>query len=205
MYFPRPCLRWLAPAVIASVLLVTTACGSRKTSAVAIPTAPASDNSYRDLAAGERIRIIVPVGNTIAAIQDGSATVANGGTQVMSPGLVGYRTVYYLVRGTRQGRVRLEFESSHTSWNGDTVRDSIRPRLSFRLPVGANYVRLKYLVRQSAADHNMAILAAKHVEILNTFTERFRNDPSLCDQRGEVECVWVPLGVGLRTERQSQQ
>lgn len=188
------------------VLLVTLACRKKiDTPAPAPPMAHQPENSYLDLAPGNRLRVILPVGDTLKAVQQGSSSGREHGTQTISAGVVGYRTVYFRVVGPQRGRVHLSFESSATSTNGTTVRDSGRPRLPFQLPDGRGYLRLLYLVRQSSADHNMAVVLARNATALATFTERFNTDPNVCREKGEdVVCTWIPSGVGLRTVSEAE-
>lgn len=207
MYLTRqsPASILLVSLFLVSLLFVTAACSPKRISSIASPALPANDKSYEDLVPGGRIRIIVPLGNKVDVIQQGSTDVVSGRAEITVQGVVGFRTVYYRVVGTQKKKVKLEFESSYTSRDGTTVQDPERPELPFKLPSGSKHVRLVYMVRLSSADHNMAILASKYIGDLNAFTARFQDDPTVCDQRGEVQCAWVPAGVAVRPEPQNRK
>jgi hypothetical protein len=99
--------------------------------------------------------------------------------------------------------VRLNFTSAEIRKDGKTIHEANAPTLPFTLPRGTGHIRLVYLVRVSQADHNMAILASKHLETLNTFTAQLRRTPGICKHGAEVFCSWVPAGVAVRQERTS--
>jgi hypothetical protein len=94
--------------------------------------------------------------------------------------------------------VRLRFRWAEITKDGKTVHEANPPTLPFTLPRGTGHIRLVYFVRLSQADHNMAILASKHLETLNTFTAQLRRVPTICKHDAEVFCSWVPAGVGVR-------
>jgi hypothetical protein len=114
--------------------------------------------------------------------------------------LTGYEIAYYAIRGGRNGAVRLNFTSAEITKDGKTVPEANPPALPFALPEGTEHIRLVYLVRVSQADHNMAVIASKHLEVLNSFTARLKKDPGVCKSDSEVFCSWVPAGVAVRQE-----
>ena len=117
--------------------------------------------------------------------------------------LTGYEIAHYAIKGGRNGTVLLRFTSAEITKDGKTVHEANAPTLPFMLPRGTGHIRLVYLVRVSQADHNMAILASKHLETFNTFTAQLRSAPGICKCDGEVFCSWVPAGVAVRQERTS--
>jgi hypothetical protein len=104
------------------------------------------------------------------------------------------------VQGNANGRVSLRFESARTTSNGKTIEETSPPPLPFALPQNNRHIRLIFLIRVSAADHNMAIAASKDLAKLNTFTGRLRNNSASCPQTGAVSCVWVPEHAAVRPE-----
>jgi hypothetical protein len=65
---------------------------------------------------------------------------------------------------------------------------------------------LIYLIRVSAADHNMAIAAAASIEDLEELTQRIRDNPASCENGGKTYCSWVPAGIAVRPEtRQARE
>jgi hypothetical protein len=166
------------------------------------PASPAANNSYMDLEAGWRLRIVVPVTASGGERVETGARESQGNTIVLSaPNLIGYEVSYYTIEGHRKGKVRLKFASAEMTKSGKTVAEPEPPRLSFSLPNGTKFVRLVYLVRASRADHNMAIAAAKSKAALTALTAELRENPSACESRGDVFCAWVPAGVAVRPEQ----
>lgn len=157
-------------------------CVRRHAAAIA-PAAVPSDNSYLDLKAGGKLRVVLPL--------------RNGDSQEIA----GFQMIHYDVEAAGEGRVRLKFTSAATTVrSGTTTEAREEPALPFRLPRGPRYIRLVYLVRLSRSDHDMAVLAALHADQLNAFTQRLKDDPGSCRPRGSVSCFWVPPGVAVRPE-----
>lgn len=195
-------LRFYASVACVLWLTANVACAPRKRIApVASARSTISRDSYMDLAPGHRIRIVVPLPGVVRAVEAAPAQ-GDGRTVILdSKEGFGYQVAHYLVVGSRDGQVRLKFVSKETIVDGIMTRETRAPSLPFRLPKGTNLVRLVYLTRLSSADHNMAILAAKHTDVLDEFTDQFNRNPSVCGQRSDVLCSWVPLGFAVRPER----
>jgi hypothetical protein len=113
-------------------------------------------------------------------------------------GIFGYQSAYYAIVGRPDGTVRLRFQSAEATKDGVKTARSKARELPFALPERRQHVRLIYLVRQSRSDHKMAIVASRSLAIINTLTERLKDDPKLCTTEGEVFCSWVPAGVAVR-------
>jgi hypothetical protein len=88
---------------------------------------------------------------------------------------------------------------------GKTAPEPNPPTLPFALPRGSEHIRLIYLVRASQADHNMAIIASKHLDALNTFTKELKQHPGICARNDEIVCSWVPAGIAVRQEPASNE
>lgn len=204
-------LRWLLLLIGTVVLAVTSGC-ARKQIAAKTPAANGMvtrDNSYVDLQPGWQVRIIVPVmkpGSTAPSLTTGAV---NGNTITLSAGdLMGYDTAHYVVTGKRGGGVKVRFVSAEETIGGKAVplaapgatAGAKAFSLPFELPQRSEHLRVIYLVRVSQADHNMAIAGARHMQVLDAFTKRLREDPNVCATRGEIFCTWVPAGVAVRTE-----
>ncbi len=163
------------------------------------------DNSYIDLAPQWGLSIIMPLFKSGGTLPTLTAQQSKGNTiSYSAPDLIGYQTAYYEAAGTRSGAVRLKFWSAAITKDGKTVVQLKPPTLPFPLPKGPQYIRLVYFVRVSQADHNMAIVASKHLETLNTFTRELETNPDRCSQSGNVFCSWVPPGVAVRPEAAKQ-
>lgn len=188
--------------LLAAVLFFTAAGCFRKTvhAPVAATSSP-SDNSYMDLKPGERLRILIPVLSSGGhQVTWGSEHMEGNAIVLSATNVVGYELSYYSIEAKVNGKVQLKFVSAAKTIDGTTTPEGSAPKLPFPLPVKPQHIRLLYLVRRSQSDHNMAITAAKNLQALNVFTERLKNDPTICKQAGGVFCAWVPTGMAVRTE-----
>lgn len=166
-----------------------------------VPSAPPADNEYRDLTAGSRISVVVPYLKSGGYVtRAGPATEENGVLTMSAPDLIGVQVSHFAIEGKADQRVRLRFLSADTTRDGKKTTEERAPALPFALPKGYRHIRLIYFVRSSQADHNMAIAASKTMPGMNEFTKRMHADPSVCEKRGAVSCVWVPLGIAVRAE-----
>ena len=188
----------VAAITLAAWAMAMGACAHKRVPAKAASNLAANDNSYMDLKPGSKLRVVMPLTNSGRFRADDLARGESGGDFVSSDDLVGYRTMYYSVRGARHGEARLQFVSAEETRDGKTVAKPESPAPPFRLPPRSGHIRLIYLVRRSQSDHDMAIVAAKGMEALNAFTGRLKDHPDLCDAKAEVFCAWVPAGVALR-------
>ncbi len=135
-----------------------------------------------DLQPDTQLRIVVPVKVT------------------GSPNLIGYDISHYAIQKQKDGKVRLRFTTAEITRNGKTVEEMNAPTLPFPLPDESLYIRLVYLTRSSQADHNMAITTAKKMELLNTFTNDLKQNPTACKSNALISCTWVPAGIAVRPE-----
>ena len=112
---------------------------------------------------------------------------------------LGYEVAYYAVGS----RVTFTTAEVHKQVDKkDTVAAEQRPLVPlFQLPREARFVRLIYLVRVSEADHDMAVVAARHKEDLDPLTARVRANPSACRNVGQTFCLWIPDGIAVTPER----
>ena len=182
-------------------LAVSTACSRKPLRAPAIKS-PKPDNSYVDLEAGWKVRIVVPLFKSGGFRVSDSARQMGGATiSISADDFIGYSVYSYAVKHGRKGRVRLEFVSADITRYGKTILAPKPSPLPFQLPRGTGHIRLIYLVRLSRADHNMAIVASKKLTVLNAFTARLLEDPSACATVHNLFCSWVPAGIALRPEK----
>jgi hypothetical protein len=190
----------LAWRVVMYSLLICAGCARQNIHASHAGNIPVPDNSYTDLEGGSRLSILIPLTKS-GTRPTFSTQQKNGSTITLSAAdLTGYEIAYYSIRGRRDGAVRLKFTSAEITRDGKTVPELNPPVLAFPLPGGSEHIRLIYLVRASQADHNMAIVASKHLDALNTFTKQLKNDPGICARNDEVSCSWVPAGIAVRQD-----
>jgi hypothetical protein len=188
----------------ASLFISLNACGRREVHSPAAPLAAPASRNYEDLEAGGRLRIVQPLlapGKTQPALSNSQVT---GATITLSAlGLIGYQTAYYAITGKRGGHVRLTFLSAETSKDGVTTPLPRPPSLPFPLPRGAAYIRLIYLQRVSQSDHNMAIVSANRMNVLDAVTKQIENNQRACATTPQASCSWVPSGIAVRPEKQA--
>lgn len=163
-----------------SLLLAVAACSRKVVHKPATPET-STDNAYLDLEPDSKLRIVLPLK-----------------TEGAQPG---FEIAHYAVIGHRGGRVRLEFLSAEITSDGKLVPEPRAPLLPFGLPPKPAHIRLLYLQRLSQADHNMAVLAADRIDILDRATQQIRADPNRCRIEAQIFCYWVPPHVAVRPEK----
>lgn len=183
----------------AFLLVMAVGCSRPTVSVPASPQAARLNRSYIDLEPGMSVQIIVPLTKSgdgrVSFVAETNGNTISG----IAKDLIGYSTSNYTVTG-KPDRARLQFISRQESRNGKTSEVGDPAQLPFRLPEKPAHIRLVFLVRVSESDHNMAILASKRLDALDTFTKRLMGDPETCKSEGEVSCSWVPTGVAVRAE-----
>jgi hypothetical protein len=154
-----------------------------------------------DLAAGGRLRILVPILNSGGyRVQTDSSNPSEHTIVLSAKNLAGYEVSYYSIERHPHGQVQLKFQSAEMTKDGNTIQEGRAPRLPFPLPSKAEHIRLIYLIRNSQADHNMAIATSKNLDALNSFTNQLKRNPDVCAPAGAVFCSWVPAGIAVRPE-----
>ena len=114
---------------------------------------------------------------------------------------LGYETAFYSVRARSGAGVRVEFNSAEVTKEGQTTLQPRPVAHLFRLPRGARFVRLIYLVRMSAADHDMAVATASDTDSLELLTTRLLAGPAeACKSEGRSSCSWIPQGIAVVPE-----
>ncbi len=154
------------------MLLLTLAGCSRKVVRAPATPQPFVAKDYIDLEPDSQLRIVLPPPN--------------------------FEVVHYSVTGRRRGRVRLQFLSAELIHDGKSIPEPRPPLLPFALPPKAAHIRLLYLRRLSQADHNMAVVAADRMDILESATKQIRADPNSCRESSTIICSWVPPHVAVR-------
>jgi hypothetical protein len=181
-------VRLLLPAV-----LILAGCAARRP----LPVAPPS-REYFDLRPGQTLRVITPLLRSGGfAVPGASAAVGQGEGRLQvtvdtKGDFLGYEEALYAISDG------LRITPTETATILDGVRTpAAKPRVPlFELPRRSRYVRLLYLLRSSAADHNMAVLAAPDLAGLERLTAAVRANPA-ADCRAP-RCVWVPAGIAVR-------
>jgi hypothetical protein len=160
---------------------------------------------YEDLRVDEVLQVVIPVLKSGATALNLSDQKLDGTTMSLSAAdLIGYETIRYAITGKRGDRVQLNFASAQITKNGASSPISEPPLPAF-LPRRAEFIRLIYLQRLSEADHNMAIVASKHMDHLNTLTMEIRKNSRACISSQTVSCSWVPAGIAVRPEKTNRK
>jgi hypothetical protein len=189
-------------SLLLCVLVIAGAGCSRKPISVPVATNIVQPDDYIDLQPEWKLRIVVPLLKSGGFRTNLVPQQKAGNTITLSADdLIGYQVSHYAVKGRRTGGVRLEFVSAEATRDGKTNSEPRPPSLPFSLPQHNEHVRLVYLVRVSQADHNMAIVATKRLDALNTFTKRLKENPAICDEEEAIFCSWVPAGIAVRPEK----
>ncbi len=196
-----------ALAVVLTALALD-GCAARRTASVAPPGyGMAADRSYIDLEPGWRLRVVTPLlksGGYRAKFVEQQTSAGGGGSlnvQLASDsGFLGYELAYY----TLGPNARVRLRSVEATVDGKTeARQKPVARL-FEWPKVARFVRLVFLTRSSAADHDMAVLTARQQADLDAWTAKLQADPEgAC--RETRYCSWVPGGIAVRAERLDAQ
>jgi len=196
--FPKKTARLI---LYVGVLILLTGCASR-TARMATTPAGSANNDYLDIRDGWRLTVVTPIlksGGYVLKTPD--KPPSSNGFTLAGTDFVGYEVAHYEVKGQRGGRVRVEFNSAEVTKEGKTQPQpqSIAPL--FQVARRANYLRLIYLIRISQADHNMAVVAARKIDALDSLTRQVQTNPAdgcKVDQR--ASCTWIPEGIAVRAE-----
>lgn len=177
------------------LVLLLVGCATRAPRQALMPS-----REYQDLQVGHTIRVITPLLRSGGLQLAGQAVARQGPegqldvTVDSKAEFLGYEEALYAVEAGLRIRLR-----SAVSVIAGVRTPQTAPRVPlFQLPRRTRSVRLLYLLRSSAVDHNMAILAAPDAAFLERLTAAVRTDPTA----GCVapHCVWVPAGVAVRPQ-----
>jgi hypothetical protein len=161
---------------------------------------------YIDLQSGWRLRVTTPL------LKSGEYRLRLSEKQVdenavtLSAGedFEGYETAFYAVEPRKGGGVRIGFVSAEVTKEGKSVHQP-RPKAPlFRLPSGTRLVRLIYLTRVSQFDHDMAVVAAGEMGILEELTQEVQIHQDACKSDDASFCSWIPAGIAVRPEMQTK-
>jgi len=141
---------------------------------------------YKLRAAGEQVS-----GNTL--------TVAAGDE------LEGFETATYAVEPKAGGGVQIAFVNAEATRKGQSAPQPIPVMPLFRLPSDARFVRLLYLTRVSAADHDMAVVAAGNTGALERLTAEVQASQLACKTDSQAFCEWIPPGIAVRPETRTSE
>ena len=182
------------PALYLTLSLLLTSCAFHHVSTPVPPT----NTSYIDLEPGWRLRVVTPILKSGGYRVKPTSESSSGDTVALSVGddFLGYEVAFYAV--ARDG---VQLISAETTRNGQTVPQPQPVAHLFQLPAGVRYVRLIYLVRDSQADHDMAVAAADDMQALNALTQGVLANPAgACHAEERAFCAWIPAGIAVVPE-----
>ncbi len=122
-----------------------------------------------------------------------------------SDDLIGYETASWALIARRGGGVALKLNSADLTRDGKTTSEAEPTRAMIHVPQYARFLRVFYLTRKSASDHDMAILGAGRFDQLDPLTVKLRSTPTeACanQPRERIYCEWIPTGMAVRPEMQ---
>ena len=187
-----------------AVSIFLAGCASRKVRLPSAPPSSGANTDYIDIQAGWRLTVVSPIlksGGYTPEVALTSKQTAMRLHFLAGPDLLGYETAHYAVKGQRGGRVRVEFSSAQVVRDGKAEGQSRPIRRLFQDAHRPSYLRLIYLVRVSQADHNMAVIAARRLDALDSLTRQVEANPcDACKFGRFASCSWIPEGIAVRPE-----
>ena len=189
-------------------MVICASCVTDRHRAPIPPTAPiavADKDAFLDLRDGYRLRVVTPLTKSGSFLVKTTAAGVQGNDNQLDVALrvdedfVGYETSYYLVTEEKQ-RVFIRFASAERMIGGKATPAATGAVRLFEMPRGIRNARLMYLIRQSAADHDMAFVGAGSARALDLLTERVRASATACRPARGLHCAWIPAGIAVRAE-----
>ena len=170
------------------------------------PAAIAPTDSDLELQPGWRLSAIVPVWSSAGPHAFGDAHEAGRTITMTAPKeLEGFQTQDFSIVQRRGGGIRMAMLPATLTKAGVTAPDPQTPTPVVQLPKSARYARLVYLIRETRAEHDMALVSSTSHDMLEDFSRRVQKDPVECrDTRGTF-CSWIPKGVAVRAEKQNER
>lgn len=151
------------------------------------PASSPSPVDFVDLQPGWKLRVVVPMLRSGGYILPSLKQEANGNTIETGEDFLGYEQAYYRIMPRRNGGIRIRFSHAEV-WEAGKTHTRPKPILQlFGQAASARHVRLVYLVRESKADHNMAILSSNDVSALGELT-RALTDHAECRSSQNADC-----------------
>ena len=155
-------------------------------------------SEYIDLRPGWRLRVVMPLGRSADyRLKFRELQTLGNSISVSADDFQGYETAYYSVTASNGG-VRVRFASAEVTRDGisQPVSRSVLPL--FGATRRGRFVRLVYLTRVSATDHNMAVIAGNNAQELEVLTKLAQANRCVTDAR----CSYIPAGIAVRPESQ---
>lgn len=156
------------------------------------------ERGYVDLQPGAVLRVVVPILKSGAYVLPDSSFEQHGTTIVVHDkgDFIGFERDFYDVRPRHPAGIQLQFRHAEITENGAT-RVEHRAALPLVSELAAfRYVRIVFLQRLSATDHDQALVGANDENLLARLTREVIGGAGCSAERGGF-CEWVPLGVAV--------
>jgi hypothetical protein len=166
---------------------------------------------YVDLGPEYRLKVLGPIlrsgaGPVASAIEPSSSEPSRGARRsrranidMRAADFLGFETAWFEIKpNVNEAGAQIAFLSAEDNTAGKITRQSAPHLDYFKFEDGAAYYRLFYLTRISAADHNIAVMAAPTKGDLEEQTKRFVADPSFCTGATSRMCVFIPDLVAVQ-------
>lgn len=109
---------------------------------------------------------------------------------------LGYEKDFYRVDRLNSGIV-VHFTHAEVYDKSNRKKSQSAPGIELFQPTeDSRYIRLVYLVRESKADHDMAIISAVNTGALEQLTHGVMQNAK-CESGDHATCRWVPRGVAV--------
>jgi hypothetical protein len=117
-----------------------------------------------------------------------------------SSDFLGYEKDFYKVERQRDGGIAIRFSHGEV-WENNRTNRRREPGLQL-FPNAKNWkcIRLVYLTRESAADHDMAVISGMNANTLDESTQAVIRRAE-CKSDASTSCAWVPKGVAVDPEK----
>jgi len=199
--------------LLVGLLILLAGCAAKPAAVVQPPPPPPAPGSlvipreFVDLMPGWRLQIVAPVTKSGSYIVKTEASQPQGSSISMKAcdDMIGYATASWGLLARPGGGVSIQLTSAEMVKDGQPAPIAAPTRALIHTPKYARFLRVFYLTRKSASDHDMAILGAGRIEQLGPLTDRLRANPSeACVDRphDRIYCEWIPVGMAVRPEMQ---
>ena len=188
--------------LIAVTFTLGTACRNRPQA----DHSAALERAYIDIEPGWRLRVVAPILKSGSFDMHIKEQHQENGVVVLKTGedFEGYETDFYAVTSKSDG-LNIRLSSARITRPDNKEMEALRPLDPIlHLPRDTHHFRLLFLVRESGADHDQAVLAATSTQDIDALTNAVLQHPiENCITQSQATCAWVPRGIVIRPEMKS--
>ena len=187
----------LVVPVLLSLLLLPSCAHRNRNKGVSAP--PPID--FLEFMPGSTVQVVIPLTRSGSYVLPSIRTQKPNDFDIHAgDDFIGYEKVVYKVTARRDGGVEVGFTHA-ADWRNGKRSTVENPKLKlFEDLTAFRYFRLVFLTRESQADHNMAIVAAKNPLTLKELSDAVTNSAQ-CQTTNDAVCRWVPEGVAVTVDK----